>query len=111
MKVTRTLLPPTRDACRLLGQEIAIARRERRMSARELAERVGVSPDTLRDIERGKPTVAIGVVFEAATILGIQLFGARESEFRDSVSRRSDRLALLPKRVRARPEVRVSSDF
>jgi hypothetical protein len=64
----------------------------------------------LRNIERGAPTVGIGIVFEAATILGINLFGASRDELRSMVERGRDRLALLPARVRD-PEGPVRDDF
>ena len=111
MKKERVVLPQTADACRVLGREIAIARRARRVSAAELAERVGVSLVTLRRTERGDPTVAIGTVFEAAAMVGLDLFGSSETVLSTLARSQEDRLALLPSRVRARQEVRISSDF
>jgi transcriptional regulator with XRE-family HTH domain len=92
--------PQTIDAVRVLGLEVARARRARRWTEAELAERIGVSAVTLRNIERGAPTVGIGTVFEAATVLGIALFGRDRDELRSMVERGQDRLALLPSRVR-----------
>ncbi|UZN03493.1 helix-turn-helix domain-containing protein [Cellulomonas sp. S1-8] len=80
---------------------IANARRERRWTARDLAARAGISVQTLRNVERGEPTVAIGVVFEIAALLGIPLFSddrGAVSELRVGESRRA---LLLPQRVRA----------
>lgn len=111
MKKTRVVLPQTVEACRVLGREIAIARRSRRVSATELAERVGISLVTLRRIERGDPTVAIGTAFEAAAMVGLDLFGSSETAISTLARNQEDRLALLPSRVRARQEVKVSSDF
>jgi transcriptional regulator with XRE-family HTH domain len=90
----------TIDAVRVLGLEVARARRARRWTVAELAERAGISAVTLRNIERGVPTVAIGTVFEVATILGIDLFGADHVGLRSMVERGRDRLALLPSSVR-----------
>ncbi len=53
---------------------------------------------TLRNVERGDPNVAVGIYFETATVLGIQLFG--DEELSPRVERMRDRLALLPARVR-----------
>jgi len=94
----------------VLGLRIAAARRERRWTAVELADRAGVSLNTLRNVERGAPTVAVGVVFELATLLGIELFGADSTQLPDLVSRHQDRLALLPARVRT-PHEPVDDDF
>lgn len=102
--------PQTIDAARVLGLEVARARRARRWTEAELAERVGISAITLRNIERGVPTVAIGTVFEAATILGIDLFGADAAGLHSLVERGRDRLALLPTRVR-QPSGPVRDDF
>jgi len=100
----------TIDAVRVLGLEIARARRTRRWTEAQLAERVGISAITLRNIERGAPTVGIGTVFEVATILGINLFGADREELREMVERGRDRLSLLPSRVRE-PAGPVHDDF
>jgi hypothetical protein len=56
------------------------------------------------------PTVGIGTAFEAATILGIDLFGADRDGLRSMVERGRDRLALLPARVRE-PTGPVRDDF
>ena len=90
------------DAARLLGRRITLARRERRWTVSELAERVGASETTVRKVERGDPSVALGTVFEAAALVGVRLFSedtatlAREAELVEA------RLAVLPQRVRRR---------
>lgn len=109
MKRVRPYSPLTIEAGRLLGSHIATARRERRWTAAELAERVGVSRPTIHKIERGDLTVAIGAAFEAATILGVPLFGDDPTRRRLEAARLDDRLAVLPRTVR-RP-ARVRDDF
>ncbi len=102
------MCPETVEAIRLLGGKVALARRERRWTLADLAERVGVSVVTLRKVERGDPSVALGTAFEAAALVGVPLFHpdparrATEAEVVDS------RLAVLPATVRAR---RVDDDF
>lgn len=66
----------------------------------QLSERVGVSRVTIQKIERGDPTVAIGTVFEAATLLGVALFHADSERRRIGGLRITDMLALLPETVR-----------
>ena len=90
----------TLDTVRVLGLEIARARRARRWTAQELSVRAGISRSTLYAVERGAPTVAIGVVFEVAALLGINLLGASPRELPDLLERSRDRLALLPASVR-----------
>jgi len=98
MKVTRRYSGATREAVVLLGQEVRLARKQRRWTVRDLAERLGASPATVLKIEQGAPTVAIGTVFEAATLVGIQLY-------QDPQRRRIEQehvaalLAALPTRV------------
>jgi transcriptional regulator with XRE-family HTH domain len=94
----------------VLGLEVARARRERRWTAVELAERAGISPITLRKIERGDPTVALGTAFEIATLLGIPLFGVEQGQLPALVARGRDKLALLPARVRE-PTRPIRDDF
>jgi transcriptional regulator with XRE-family HTH domain len=110
LRRTHPYSPQTIDAVRVLGLEIANARRARRWTEAALAERAGIAAVTLRNVERGVPTVGIGTVFELATILGIELFGADRQDLRRLVERGRDRLALLPSRVRE-PTGPVSDDF
>jgi transcriptional regulator with XRE-family HTH domain len=94
------------EALALLGGLLRAARIERKMSMQSLAERAGISRDMLHRIERGDPRCEIGVVFELAAILGVPLF---EPEFGALQARRREtqaRLALLPKAVHARGEVK-----
>lgn len=105
--------PPTHTpvalaAAQLLGSRIRLARKERRWTVVELAERVGVSPVTMRKVERGDPTVALGTAFESAVLTGVTLFD--DDEVRRALEKRhvSDRLALLPASIRTGP---VDDDF
>lgn len=108
--MARALTPEAREAARVLGLQIAQARRERRWTAEELAARVNISPVTLRKVERGDPTVALGTALEVATLVGVRLFGAEPSELSDLAAREQDRLALLPDRVRV-PQHPPDDDF
>jgi transcriptional regulator with XRE-family HTH domain len=105
-----TYSPQTLDAARVLGLRIAEGRRQRRWTQAELGERAGVSAGTLRSAERGEPTVAIGLMFELATLVGVELFGVPAGELKGLVSRESERLALLPAHVYPR-QVTVDDDF
>lgn len=110
MRQSRTYSRQTRQVAELLGLEIGRARRERRWTVAELAERAGTSPATLRRIEHGDPTVALGTAFEVATLVGLRLFGADRRDLPDLLERGRDRLALLPARVRE-PFGEVHDDF
>lgn len=54
-----------------LGDQLRIARKRRRMTQTEFAERLGVSRETVRRMERGDPGIAIGVILSAAWIFGL----------------------------------------
>jgi transcriptional regulator with XRE-family HTH domain len=108
--VTRTYSRYSRDAVSLLGALIREARKERKMTAQELADRAGISRGMLQRIEKGNPKCEIGAVFEAATIVGVKLFDADESTLTNSLRQTREKMALLPKSVRKKPKV-VHDDF
>jgi transcriptional regulator with XRE-family HTH domain len=102
--------PEALDAARVLGLRIAEGRRQRRWTQAELCERASVSATTLRNAERGEPTVAVGVMFELATLVGVELFGVPASRLSALSARERDRLALLPAHVYPR-RVTPDDDF
>jgi len=108
-KISRKYLPQTKEAASLLGNQISIARRERKWTIQELAERVGVDGQTINRVEKGDPTTGLGVTFDVATILGIPLFSEDPSARRRESRRAEAQLALLPERTRRKH--RVNDDF
>jgi transcriptional regulator with XRE-family HTH domain len=108
--MARVLSRRASTAVKILGSEIAQARRERRWPQGELAVRAGVSPVTVRAVEHGSPSVAIGTVLELAVLTGVPLFSQDATDLPRQLANSRDRLSLLPKRVRvpARP---VNDDF
>jgi transcriptional regulator with XRE-family HTH domain len=104
-----TLSPQAQQAAQLLGARIRLARRERRWTLQELADRAGVTAVTMRKVERGDPSVRLGLAFEAAALTGVPLFHPESPRRRLETERVDDRLAVLPKVVR-RP-VEVDDDF
>lgn len=106
----RTYSRYTLQALALMGALLRAARIEKRMSARGLAERAGISRDMLYRIERGDPRCEIGVVFELAAILGVSLFEPDLERLQARAREVQDRLTLLPKAVRA-PKAEVKDDF
>jgi transcriptional regulator with XRE-family HTH domain len=96
---TRAFSRQTVDAAAVLGTQIAQARRARGWTASELGTRIGVSARTISKVEQGSASVAIGIVFEAATMLGVPLFGAQGPELARLAREGREVLALLPSRV------------
>ena len=104
MKQTRAkaALPlSVRRALAKLGEDLSAARRRRRLSMELLAERAFVSRVTLRRVERGDPTVSMGIY---ATVLFVLGLADRLSSLADAAV---DPVGLalegerLPQRVRA----------
>ncbi len=110
MKRTRIYSRSALEAAQLLGSQIALARRERRWSMRELAERAGITLPTLSKVERGDPTVSLGVAFEVATLVGVPLFYEDRPRLTLDLDRTRARAALLPQRIRV-PTDGVKDDF
>ena len=94
----------------MMGGLIRLARKQRKMSEADLAARVGIARSTLQLIEKGHPKVEIGLVFEAATLVGLPLFVDEPSRLAPEISRVNDKLALLPRSVR-RPRKTVNDEF
>ncbi|MGH7295470.1 MAG: helix-turn-helix domain-containing protein [Polyangiaceae bacterium] len=97
------LLPPkVRRSLAKFGSDLALARRKRHVTTAMMAERLGVAKTTYARVERGDPTVAMGVYAMALFVLG---FGEALGDLVDS-SRDEQGLLLdaerVPRRVRTR---------
>ena len=108
--ITRTYSRYSRDAASLLGGLIRAARKERKLTAQELADRAGISRGLLQRIEKGDLKCEIGAIFEVATIVGVKLFDADETTLTKHIRQTDDKLALLPKSVRKKSKV-VHDEF
>lgn len=88
---------PAQEALAVLAGSIRAERLRRGWSVTLLAERVGVTAQTITRIENGAPGVAVGTVFEAAHIVGVVLYGDEIGIAGRALERE---LPLLPKRGR-----------
>jgi transcriptional regulator with XRE-family HTH domain len=104
MKRPRTYSAYSKEAAQLLGEQIGLARRERRWSQKELAERAGISPLTMAKVEHGDLSVNLGTAFELASLVGVPLFHSERPALSMDLDRTRARSALLPERVRPRKE-------
>ena len=95
----------SRDAALLLGLYIQAARKEKKMTAADMASRAGISRGTLYKIEHGNLHCELGIVFEVAAIAGILLFEMSSVNLSMQVANMESKLHLLPKRIQ------VSKDF
>jgi transcriptional regulator with XRE-family HTH domain len=103
--------PMTRDAVTVLGQIVSTERRAQRRTAADLAERAGISRDTLYRVERGDPAVAVGTVLELLVLLGVPLFGEDAEGLAREAAAGRRLLTLLPERVRRRSQPEPDDDF
>ena len=102
---TSASLPlPVRRALRKLGADIRAARRRRAIPTELMAERAFTTRSTLHKIERGDPSVALGIYATVLFVLGMT------DRLRDLADSARDKLGIeiaderLPQRIRKRRE-------
>lgn len=71
MPSTTVIMPSLRRRLRELGENIRLARLRRRLPATQVAERAGLSRQTLSAIEHGEPSVTIGAYATVLLVLGL----------------------------------------
>ena len=67
----RALLPSQQRTLTTLGENIKYARLRRDLSSEQVAERAGISRNTLIKIEKGYEVLAIGYYFRVLVVLGL----------------------------------------
>ena len=109
MAKQRTYSRYAQEAILLMGEQIKLGRKQRRWTEQDLAARAGISRGTLQKIEKGDPGCALGLVFEAAVLVGMELF-EEGPPFSSLAAQTRAHLTLLPRRIR--PATRaVDDDF
>ena len=100
MKEKLHLPIPVRKALHKLGQDIGDGRKRRRIPVALMAERADVSRETLRKIEKGDPSVALGRYAAVLFVLGLtdRLNNLADATY-DSVGRMLEE-ENLPRRIR-----------
>ena len=66
------LLPSTDELLCQFGARLRVARLRRKLTAKQVAERAGMSPMTLRSVERGGSGVTLGAYIAVMQVLGIE---------------------------------------
>jgi len=70
----RTVRTPFPASCRqltALGERLRLARKRRKISTVLMAERVGISRDTLNRVEKGNHAVSLGTYLRVLRVLGL----------------------------------------
>jgi transcriptional regulator with XRE-family HTH domain len=109
--VPRSFPRVVRLAAQLLGAQIRQGRIDRGWTVDALAERAQVSPTTVKKVERGDPTVGLGITFDVATLVGVPLFTDDQTRLAEEVIRARERLMLLPRRIRMPEPGPIDDDF
>ena len=100
---TKALPRAVNRALAQLGKDISIARRRRRMTAQDLADRVFTTRAPVSRIESGAPGVAVGTVFSALHMLGLSDRIADLADPAIDDVGTSLEIERLPKRIRRAP--------
>lgn len=65
------LFPRHQQILSQVGEQIKLARKRRRLTTVQVAERAGIDRATLYHIEKGKPGVSIGAWFNVLRVMGL----------------------------------------
>ncbi len=71
-KTINSILPATALLLEDFGERLRLARRRRKLTAKQVAERAGISTMTLRSLERGTSGATIGAYVAVMQMLGIE---------------------------------------
>jgi transcriptional regulator with XRE-family HTH domain len=70
-KKTLPMFPTALKQLESLGERMRLARLRRNLTTELFAERMGVSRETLRRLEKGDPTIAMGTYLRALRVLNL----------------------------------------
>ncbi|TRZ52039.1 XRE family transcriptional regulator [bacterium] len=66
------LFPKHLKILEIFGENVKLARKRRKLTTLQVAERANIGRNTLYLIEKGSPRVSIGAVFNVLRVLGLQ---------------------------------------
>ena len=68
----QSVLPKFQVVLEKMGENIKLARKRRKLTAVQVAERAGIARSTLYLVEKGDASVAMGAYFNVFRVLGLQ---------------------------------------
>lgn len=71
-KKKQTVFPKYDTVLEQMGENIKLARKRRKLTTVQVAERADIARSTLYLIETGNPSVAMGAYFNVLRVLGLQ---------------------------------------
>lgn len=66
------LFPQHRKILEKVGENIKLARKRRKLTTIQVAERAGIDRTTLYQVEKGNPSVSMGAYFNVLRVLNLQ---------------------------------------
>jgi len=71
-KKKQILFPKHKEVLKHMGENIKLARKRRKLTQEQVAERAAIARSTVYLIESGNPSVTIGAYFNVLRVLGLQ---------------------------------------
>lgn len=106
-KKTAPLLPGTNQLLTDFGERLKLARLRRQLTAKQVAERAGMTPMTLRSLEAGGAGVTIGAYLSVMQVLGLEN-DLKKLAAEDELGRQLQDFRLMKSENVLPPKVRTS---
>lgn len=68
---SQVLFPKHQKMMQMMGTNLQLARKRRKLTAVQVAERANISRTTLYNLEKGEAKVSIGALFNVLRVLGL----------------------------------------
>jgi transcriptional regulator with XRE-family HTH domain len=68
----QVLFPKHKKVLETFGENVKLARKRRKLTAIQVAERAAIARNTLYLLEKGSPGVSLGAAFNVLRVLGLQ---------------------------------------
>lgn len=66
------LLPKNKKLLEAVGENIKLARLRRKLTMKQVSERAGISRPTLSSLEKGNPSISLGIILQVLVVLGLE---------------------------------------